>query len=498
MKLFDAVRMILTTQLTDRDIAEAAGLSKSAVNRYRHTLAEKALTWPQLVDRGPLGVRALLQRPRKKGGRVRTPDLALLDADLQGKGMALKDWWQDYALQRGKTGVSYSHLAAKLQAFRTSQKCVMRQDHTPGERAFVDYSGDKPYYTDAKTQKRISVELFVGVLPASALMFAFCTHTQNVADFISAHVAMLEFFGGSPQVLVPDNLKSAVVKVGKPPVLQRNYAEMASHYSIAVLPARPYKPRDKAAVEQSVQLLQKRILMRLRHQRFYSLDEINTAVAHLLEQANNQPMQKSGISRRVRFETIERHALTPLPAAPYAYAEWLTIPKVGKDYHIHVRGHAYSVPHGLIGLPLDVRLTATTVEVLQEGQRVAQHARNMEVGGHTTHKAHQPKAHQWISERTPDGLREWAKSAGSHVLRFVQQHLEGPVPQAGMPACDALRRLAEMHGAVAVNEAVRRAFHVGYPTITTVKRLMASPSKRTGPLPSPAERSSAQQEATSC
>ena len=477
MKMFDAVRLIMTTKLSDRDVASAAGISKTTVGRYRRLAQDKGLTWAQVAELGPQAMQTLFNRPANGGNRRCMPDLPSLDAELQGKGMTLQVWWEDYRREQPHNAPSYSHLAAKLQDFRARQECVMRQHHTPGERVFVDYSGDRPHYIDPTTQQKIPVELFVGVLPASSLMFATCTVSQKVPDFIRAHVAMLDYFGAAPEVIVSDNLKSAVVKTGKSPTIQRSYAELARHYGIAVLPARPYKPRDKATVEASVKIAQQRILARLRHQHFYSMEEVNTCVARLLEEVNARPMQKSGLSRRARFNAMERHALKPLPAMPYIYAEWVAIPKVAKDYHVSVGGHFYSVPYGLIGKKLDARVSDTTVEIMQNLSCVARHTRSLVLGAHTTQSSHQPEAHRFFAERTLDGLTAWAKASGPHLLRFVQQLLGGMQPHLGLPACDALRSLANRHGVVATNDAARRAMLLGHPNITAVKRLLDNASK---------------------
>lgn len=472
MKQFDAVRLILTTSLTDRQIGASAGISKTTVGRYRNIAKAKRLSWETVSTLDPEGLHQLFNRPANGGKSKRAPDLALLHEQLQPKGMTLQLLWEDYRREDPHNTLSYSHLAAQLNRYRATLPSVMRQHHKPGERLFVDYSGLRPHYIDPKTREKVHVELFVGVLGASSLMFATCTPSQKVPDFIRAHVAMLDYFGGVPEVIVPDNLKSAVVTAGRTPTIQRTYADLARHYGMAVLPARPYRPRDKGSVEAGVKFAQQRILSRLRHQHFYSLEELNAEIAKLLDEANDRPMVKDGVSRRARFETLERAALKPLPLHPYVYAEWVTIPTVPRDYHVAVVGHFYSVPHGLIGKRLDARVTEKHVDIMHGRQCVAHHVRSAVMGGHTTLASHQPEAHRAQGERSPEGMLAWAKEAGPHVLRFAKHQLDRPQPFLGLPACDTLRSLARAHGTAALDEAARRSLDLRSPKITTLKRLL--------------------------
>lgn len=478
MKQSDAVRLILTTRLSDRDIAAAAGISKTTVGRYRRIADQKQLSWRQLAGVGPSELRRLFNRPAS-GGKVKAmPDLAQVLAEVSQPTMTLQLWWEECRAADPHGALSYSHLAAKLKTYRAQLPSVMRQSHVPGERLMVDYSGVRPFYIDPTSGQVVHVELFVGVLAASSLLFAMCTPTQRVPDFIRAHVAMLDYIGGVPEVLVPDNLKSAVVRTGKNQEIQRSYAELGRHYGMAILPTRPYRPKDKAGVESGVKFAQTRVLARLRHQVFHSIDEINDAIRPLLEEANARPMYRDGISRRARFEAIERDALRPLPASPYRYAEWHIVPTVPKDYHIAVEGHFYSVPNELIGQRVDACVEEQTVLVMHQRKCVARHVRSTKVGQHTTDSAHQTEAHRGQAMRSPNGMREWAKTAGSFVARFIQEQLNTPIPWQGLPACDEVRGLARKHGTEAVNQAARQALALNSPKVTTLRRLLASAAYR--------------------
>ena len=304
MKHHDTVRLILTTHPSDREVAASVGVSKTTVGRYRRLAQAKQLTWPEVSALDAEALDRLFNRPANGGRPQRAIDLSLLHERLQGKGMTLQLLWEELRQDDPYNTPSYSQLAALLRRHRETLPTVMRQYHVPGQRAFVDYSGVRPHYLDPKTMQKVPVELFVGVLGCSSLMFAMCTPSQKVPDFIRAQVAMLEYFGGVPEVIVPDNLKSAVVKTGRLPTIQRSYEELSPHYGIAILPARPYRPRDKASVEVSVKVAQQRILARLRHKHFYSIDELNAEVARLLDEVNDRPMSKDHTSRRARFEAL--------------------------------------------------------------------------------------------------------------------------------------------------------------------------------------------------
>jgi transposase len=475
MQIHDALRLALTTPLSDRQIGAAVGISKTTVRRYRHLAHVRRLTWTDLAPLSPPALRERFNRPRSGNKRKAVPDLAAIHEQLQGKGATLQVIWEDLRRSDPHHCLSYSQLAARLRVYRAQLPEVMRQTHVPGERGYVDYSGLRPFYTDPNTHKKVHVELFVGVLGASSLIFATCTATQQVPDFIRAHVAMLDYFGGVPLIVVPDNLRSAVTETGRIPKLQRTYEDFGRHYNLAILPARPYHPKDKGKVEVSVQIVQRHIVKRLEMAAHYSLEELNEHVARLLEALNQRPMKEYGQSRRERFEHMERAALRPLPGQPYVYAQTLAIPKVGQDYHVRIERHFYSVPHTLIGAKLEAKITADTVEIFHMHQRVARHARSNDVGGHTTDLAHMPDHHRAQAERTPDHVVAWAKTAGHHVARLVKHELaQHAHPAIGMPACEEIQSLARKHGNAVINEAAGLAFDLKAPSVSTLKRILKS------------------------
>jgi len=314
---------------------------------------------------------------------------------------------------------------------------VMRQSHAAGHKAFVDYSGKRVPITDAATGQVRLAEIFVAVLGASSLTYAEATWTQTLPDWIGAHVRMFRFWGVAPRLLVPDNLKSAVHKASfYDPEVNRSYAMMAAHYNVGILPARPRRPRDKAAVEAGVRFAQSYIVGRLRNVTFFSLAECNAAIASAVERMNGREMRRLGTSRRELFEAVERPAMQVLPPEDHEYAEW-RLARVGLDYHVEVLGFFYSVPHALIREQVDTRATARTVEVFHRGKRVAAHARRYDGPRHGTQPEHMPSAHRRYAEWTPERLQRQALSVppASSADRAVEN---SPVWRGGSPVSPAL------------------------------------------------------------
>jgi transposase len=332
--------------------------------------------------------------------------------------------------------------------------------HLAGEKLFIDYCGPTMPIVDRHTGEFREAQIFVSVLGASSYTYAEATYTQSLPDWIASHQRALRFYGGVPALLVPDNLKAAVNSADRyEPGINATYAEMATHYGTAVLPARPYKPKDKAKAEVGVQVVERWILARLRHHTFFSLAELNAAITALLPALNERPFQGRTESRKDLFESIDRPALKPLPADDYEYAEWRKA-KPGIDYHIAVDKRFYSVPHALIGQALEVRLTATTVEVLHKGQRVAAHPRHGQ-GRYTTETAHMPKAHQAHRDWSPGRFLNWAKTIGPCTAQVIEQQLtDRPHPEHGYRACLGLLKLSRGYGKPRLEAACERALAI--------------------------------------
>jgi transposase len=388
------------------------------------------------------------------------PDPAYIHAERSRPGVTLALLHLEY-LEKHPDGYRYTQYCEIYRQWAKRRRISMRQVHRAGEKLFVDYSGKKPSVADPKTGEVIEVELFVAVLGASNYTYAEATRTQQVADWIGAHVRAFEFLGGVPRDVVPDQLKSGVTKPCRyDPKIQRTYEELARHYETTVLPARPAHPKDKAKVEVGVQIAQRWVLARLRNRTFFSLEELNAAIAELVDDLNNRTMRTYRASRRELFERFDRPALRALPQQRFVIGEW-TRAKPNIDYHIDIDGHYYSVPHTLRDETFDVRVTATTVEIFLRTVRIDSYVRSYERGRHTTRTEHMPKAHREQAEWSPSRLIRWAKTIGAETATLVQAIIaERPHPEQGYRSCLGILRLAKKYGPERLEAACARAVAV--------------------------------------
>ena len=401
------------------------------------------------------------------------PDWAELARELKRPGVTMMILWEEYR-EAQPDSYCYSRFCDLLRGFERRLTPVMRQHHVAGEKAFVDYSGKRIGIADPTTGEIREAEIFVGVLGASNLTYAEATWTQKLPDWTGAHVRMFRFFGGAPKLLVPDNLKSGVNKASfYDPEINRTYGAMAAHYSVEILPARPYKPRDKAKVEAGVRFAQTYILGRLRALTFFSLAECNEAIAQVMQRMNERPMRNLGLSRRELFEKIERDVLTALPAAEWEFAEWARA-HVSLDCHIGVHDFLYSVPHALIRAEVDVRATARVVEVFHRGQRVAVHQRRYMGRKHGTDPEHMPSSHRRYAEWTPERFSRWAGKIGPNTQALIIAVLASrPHPEQGFRTCLGILRSYRGLDAARVEAVSARAVELGVLNCKGVAALLA-------------------------
>ena len=349
----------------------------------------------------------------------------------------------------------------------------MRQSHKAGEKLFVDYAGMTVPLIDPNTGEISSTQVFVANLGASSYTFAEATLTQSIPDWIGSHVRAFTFFGGVPELLVCDNLKSGVTSTCRyEPDIQRTYEEMARYYGCAVLPARVIKPRDKAKVEAAVQSVEERLLAPLRNRQFFSLWDINQALRQLLKELNHKKMQGKEESRAELFDLLDKPALQPLPARSYALGLWSKA-RVNIDYHIAYDSRYYSVPYTLLKKEVELRVTAEIIEVYHSGQRVASHIRVTQKYGASTHKEHMPEAHKRHAEWTSERILFWVEKSGSSMKEVAQAILESRAhPEQGFRACLGLIRLSDSFGVERAEAACRKALAISAPTYRSVKAIL--------------------------
>lgn len=462
-KTREILRLKWVLHRSNREAARCLGISAGGVSQAVTRARERGLDWSAVdaLSDEELDTRLYGLRPCP-GAQRPLPDPSWIHRELRRAGVTLELLHLEY-LERNPDGYRYTAFCDHYRRWMKGRGLSMRQVHRAGEKLFVDYSGKKLHIVDSKTGEVIEVELFVAVLGASNYTYAEATRTQTSRDWIQSHIHAFEYFGGVTQLIVPDQLRSAVSSPSRyEPQVQRTYEELARHYNSAVLPARPAKPKDKAKVEVAVQVVQRWILACVRNERFFSLDDLNVRIEELLERLNRRPMKDyAGASRRELFEQLDVPALRPLPGERFVYAEWKKA-KVNIDYHVEVYKHYYSVPYHLSRETVEVRITGSTVEIFHRGQRVASHPRDDKPARHTTQREHMPKSHQKHLEWSPSRLLNWAGKIGPSTRALVDAILRSrPHPEMGYRSVLGLLRLAKRYDNARLEAACERALSVG-------------------------------------
>jgi transposase len=429
-------------------IAAMVGVSRYTVAEYLRRAGVLGITWPVPPELDDAALeRKLFTPPFAPADALRPqPEWVRTHAELRRPGVTLLLLWEEYRAGQPE-GYGYSRFCDLYAAWRGRLSPTMRQTHPAGERLFVDYAGQTMEVIDGVTGEARPAQIFVAALGASNFTYAEARWTQALPDWIGCHVGAFASMGGVARQIVCDNLKAGVTAACRyEPGISRTYQDMASHYGTAILPARVRRPRDKAKVEVAVQVVQRWVLARLRHRRFFSLAELNVAIRALIADLNDRPMRHLGTSRRALFETLEQPALLPLPAEPYVYAEWRRC-RAGLDYHVEVHGHFYSVPYRLMREAIEARVTDQTIELFHAGVRIAAHLRNPRQHRHTTIPEHMPSAHRRHAEWTPTRLLREAAAIGPATLALVERILTTkPHPEQGFRACLGILRLVRGYG----------------------------------------------------
>jgi transposase len=448
----------LDAGLSHRQIAAALGISKGVVTKYIGLAAAAGVDWAavQGADEASLE-RRLLVAPERLRDYVQ-PDYGRLHQELRRKGMTLMLLWEEHRADYADCQTyAYSQFCENYRRFAKQLKRSMRQIHRAGEKLFIDYAGPTIALTDGSR-----AHIFVAALGASSYTYACATPRETMADWLESTSRTLSFIGGVPQLIVPDNPKAMIADANRyEPRANDTVLDFARHYGTSVLPARPRSPQDKAKAESAVQIVERWIMARLRHQQFANVHEVNLAIAPLLIRLNNKLFQKLPGSRASTFAEIDAPALLPLPLQRYEMAHFKTV-KAHIDYHVEVERHRYSVPHSLVGQTLEARITTMTVEIMHRGQRVASHARNSRVGGFSTVSAHMPAAHRAHMEWTPQRLIHWGSSIGPACAEAVTRLMaENKHPEHGYRSCLGLLSLAKRYGKTRLEAGCTLALQLG-------------------------------------
>jgi transposase len=458
-KIEEILRLKYEAGLSHRAIAKSCSVSPSTVSEYLTHAQAAGLSWPlpEGMSEERLDQMLFPKREPSSSRRISQPEWAEIHAELRRKGVTLSLLWVEYR-QEHPDGYGYSQFCNKYQAWARRLKTTMRQQHKAGEKLFVDYAGQTVPVVERQTGEIRPAQLFVAVLGASSYTYAEAHWSQDLPNWIGAHVRTLAFLGGVPEVVVPDNLKAGVKSPNRyEPDLNPTYQEFARHYGLAVVPARVRKPKDKAKVEVGVQVVERWIAARLRHQTFFGLAEVNRAIGELLEELNNRPMRHLGQSRRALFESLDKPALAPLPTRAYQFARWQKA-RVHIDYHVSFDKHYYSVPHTLKGKEVDIRATDKTVEIFYRGRRQASHCLSHAQGRYSTQREHLPPAHQAYLDWSPERFLRWAGEIGPQTTQLIAAVLDGRChPQQAYRSCLGILGLAKHYTNDRLEAACRRA-----------------------------------------
>lgn len=475
-KVKEVLRLRFGLGLQQNQIARSCSIGQATVHRYLQKAAAAGLSWPLPEDLDDRRLEELLfptAAGRPSRGIRSVPDFAEIRRQLQThKHLTLQLVWEEYR-QTQPDGYGYSRFCELYDRWSRNQDVVLRQEHRAGEKMFVDWAGDTIPIHDQRTGEVTPASLFVAVLGASTYTFARATLSQDLGNWVECHVAAFQYFLGAPKLVVPDNPRTAVDRACRyEPDLNRTYHEMALHYGVAVMPARPRKPRDKAKVENAVLLVERWIIAALRHRQFYALPELNESISELLEKLNQRPFRKRPGSRASLFAELDRPALQPLPVQRYVLAYWKTV-RASIDYHVEVDRHYYSVPYQLAGQKLESRSTAVTVEIFLNGKRVASHVRSNAAYRHTTISAHMPKSHQAHLEWSPSRLIHWAEGIGAATAELVHTILERkPHPEMGYRACLGILSLEKIYTRQRLEAASQRAVQLQAFSYQSVKSIL--------------------------
>jgi transposase len=400
-----------------RDIASSVGCGKTVVGE---TLKRASAADIESADGYTEPELEKILFPEKYADNAGTdePDMGYILQELSRKHVTRQLLWEEYKLDH-PNGLMYSQFCERIKAARKANEIDYHKTHKGGEECETDWAGTGIQYFDMGSKEWRTAAIFVAVLPASAYPFAYAYPDQKSASWIDAHIRAFRFFGGTPRILIPDCAKTAVVTPDLyDPVLTKSYQEMASHYDITIIPARPGKPRDKNYVENTVGNVSRRIIAALRDERFTSIEEINAAIGKKLDAFIDQPFKKLPGSRRSAFEQIDKPVLRPLPKAHYELAYFKAC-KIGVNYHAEYDGFFYSIPYEHRGKECHIRATGDTIEVFVGGERVCTHVRHHSGNRYVTRPEHLPDQHKAVSEWNDERFISWAGNYGDNTVAYV-------------------------------------------------------------------------------
>lgn len=480
-KIREVLRLTFEAHLSARQVAVSVGIGRSTVQECLQRAQAAAVSWPVPAELDDAQLEARLYPVKRAVSALVLPDFASVHRELQRKSVTRDLLWREYRAAQ-PNGLQYTAFCVRYRRWRKSADPVMRFEHRAGDKLFVDYAGQTVAVIDRHTGELRAAQIFVAVLGCSNYTFAEATWSQTLPDWLGSQVRALNFFGGAPAAIVPDNLKSAVNKPHRyDPDLNPAYVEFAEHYGVAILPARVRKPRDKAKVEGGVLIVERWILACVRNRQFFSLAELNAAISQLLLTLNTRAFKKLAGSRHSRFIELEVPALQALPARAYEFATWKRA-KVHPDYHVQVELGYYSVPYTLIGEQVDARVTLHTIELFKDHVSIARHLRVTHRGGRHTLAAHRPEKHLAVVDATLTRVMEQAQRIGSATAGVLAaQFKRKKHPEEALRAAQGIVRLAKDFSAAQLEAACAQALSLNITSYRAVRNFILTPVPATEP-----------------
>jgi len=481
MRKLQEILRLKESGISNRNIASSINISPSTVSLILSRAEAAGLTWPLPENMDETSLKEILYPDEQKPKAKPLPDMKHLHQELKRKNVTLQLLWEEYKAQHPQ-GYQYSYFCELYYHWRQKLDPPLRLPHKAGEKMFVDFAGQTMSIQDPCTGNIIPVYLFIAVLGASNYTFACGVLSQELSNWIKLHCLALEYFGGVPEIIVPDNLKAGVTKACRyEPDLNPTYQELAEHYGCVIIPARPRHPKDKSKAENAVLFAERQILARLRNRTFFSLKEFNQAVLEELVVLNQRPFQKLDGSRESWYEEMDKPALKPLPLRRYELAQWKKL-KVNIDYHIELEKNYYSVPFQLVREQVDVRYTNSTVEIMHKGKRVASHTRHRGKGKPSTNPEHMPAAHRKYLEWSPSRIIKWAQKMGPHTAQMVEELMaKKDHPEQAYRSCLGLLSLGKKYGEGRLEAACQRSIGLSSFSYRSVKNILQNNMDRLEP-----------------
>jgi transposase len=459
-------------------IAMQTGVARNTLKKYLAAFTSSGLSFEQISVLSDKDLEDLFVKPEDKPLSERLTSLFSLfpaiDKELKKKGVTRQMLWEQYR-QRHPDGLGLSQFKQYYAQWKAQVNPTMHMEHKVGDKLYIDFAGDKLHFIDPQSGQQQPVEVFVGILGASQLTYVEGVMSQQKEDLIAVCENTLHYCQGVPAAIVPDNLKSAVTRSSKyEPTLNETFADFASHYGTTILPARAFRPRDKALVENAVRLIYSRIYVKVRAGRYYSLAELNAAIREALEVHNNALLRGRNYSRRQQFDEIERAALMPLPALRYELKKQL-FATVAKNGHVGLGPdkHYYSVPYRFIGKKVKLLYSGHTVEIYYNYESIALHRRSKSPYQYTTEKEHLASTHRFVSEWTPERFADWAGSIHEDVRLYVLKVLDRKQhPEQAYKSCIGILSFAKKVGHERLIKACQRALGYGAYNYKTIQKIL--------------------------